>query len=103
MKKILSIMIALMLIVAMAIPARAVTPNLEIPDMPEIPDISDDIVIDIPDEVFDDWYEEHPAPPLIPTEPTESYEEYPDEHYMDIPGVWGWFSWIRERLWWMTN
>lgn len=64
MKKILTILLAVLLIVALAAPAHAVTPDLGVPDMPEIPDISDDIQIEIPDAVFDDWFREHPVAPL---------------------------------------
>lgn len=55
MKKIIAIVLAMLLIVSMAIPAVAVTPPLQIPDMPEIPDISDDVDIDLPEGAFDDY------------------------------------------------
>lgn len=62
MKKILTLILAVLLIMAMAVPAYAVTPSFKIPDMPEIPDISDDIKIeiDIPDSFWDKWFAEHP-------------------------------------------
>lgn len=62
MKKILAILLAVLLIMAMAVPAYAVTPKYEFPDLPEIPDISDDIKIeiDIPDSFWDKWFQEHP-------------------------------------------
>lgn len=92
MKKILSIIFAMVLIVSMAAPAFAVTPGLEVPDVPEIPYIGDDITIEIPDEVFDEWFDEHPVPPLVPTEPVEPPVE-------SVPG--GWFDWLRGWLWWI--
>ena len=62
MKKILAIALAVLLIAAMAVPAYAVTPKYEFPDLPEIPDISDDVKfeIDIPDSFWDKWFQEHP-------------------------------------------
>ena len=55
MKKIITFLLAVMLIASMTVPVYAVTPELDVPDMPEIPDISNDIDIDIPDGVFDDY------------------------------------------------
>lgn len=98
MKKLIAILLAVMLVVSMAIPAHAVTPNLEIPDMPEIPDIGDDIVIDIPEDVFDDWFEEHPVPPLVPIEPTEPVEDEPP-----VPDYSDWITWFRGWFWWMPG
>ena len=62
MKKILALILAVLLIASMAVPAYAVTPKYEFPDLPEIPDISDDIKIeiDIPDSFWDKWFQEHP-------------------------------------------
>lgn len=63
MKKILTIALAVLLIMAMAVPAYAVTPKYEFPALPEIPDISDDvkIEIDIPDSFWDKWFAKHPV------------------------------------------
>ena len=77
MKKIITILLAVLLILSMAIPAMAVTPPLDTPASPSVPDISDDIHVEIPDEVFDDWFAEHPIviePTVEPTEPAEEDE-----------------------------
>jgi len=63
MKKIICIMIAVMLIACLAVPAYAVTPKYEFPDLPEIPDISDDVKFGfrISGSFWDDWFAKHPA------------------------------------------
>lgn len=85
MKKFIASFIAIVIVLSMAAPVLAVTPPLDVPDIPEIPDIGDDIHIDIPDEVFDSWFEEHPVPPLMPS------DEY------------SWFNWLRAWFWWMPK
>ena len=60
MKKILVFTLALMLIVSMTIPAYAVTPKLEIPDVPQISKIKFDIKIELPDDFWTNWFKEHP-------------------------------------------
>lgn len=77
MKKILSALLALLLIMAMAIPAYAVTPKYESPDMPEIPDIFDDVKfeIDIPDSFWDKWFQEHPIKLPIFKLPSDELKE----------------------------
>ena len=60
MKKILAMLLALLLIVSMAIPAYAVTPKLEIPDVPQISKIKFDIKIELPDDFWSNWFKEHP-------------------------------------------
>ena len=91
MKKILAILLAVLLIMAMAIPALAVTPDLGVPDMPEIPDISDDVEIELPDGIFDDSIPDiYPDLPPEPTEPPlEEAPELPCFYYY----VKGWFEW----------
>lgn len=95
MKKIITIFLALALVLCLAIPAHAVTPKLDVPDMPSVPDISVgiDFGFDIED-IVDDWLEENPVPPLTPTEPTEPVEE------PTAPVGGGWFDWLRGWLWW---
>lgn len=97
MQKFIVILLAVMLVVSMAIPAHAVTPDLGIPDMPEIPDISDDIDFGIDfGGIVGDWFEKNPAPPLTPTEPeeTEPVEEPP------APVGGGWGDWLHGWPWW---
>jgi hypothetical protein len=60
MKKILAIALALLLIIGTAVPAHAVTPSLEVPDMPEVSKIEFDIKIELPDDFWTRWFDEHP-------------------------------------------
>lgn len=95
MRKIFAIILAVMLMASMAVSAYAVTHPLGVPDMPEIPDISDDVEIELPDGVFDDY-----IPDLTPEEPTEPEEP---EYYPNwCDWVKGWFEWwkgIVEKHW----
>lgn len=87
MKKIIAIVMVLMLIFAMVVPAAAVTPPLDTPSI-TVPDISDDVHIDIPDSFWEKWFKDHPivipdttvpsetAP--IPTEPNVTEPEVTD-------------------------
>lgn len=103
MKKIIAIALALTLVLCLAIPAHAVTPELDVPDMPAVPDISDDIDFgfDI-GAIVDDWLEKNPTPPLTPTEPeeTEPQFDFYTELDMDTPGVRSMINWLREFFWW---
>lgn len=65
MKKILYTLLALLLIIGMAIPAYAVTPSLEVPDMPDVSKIKFDFKIELPDDFWTRWFEEHPI--TVPT------------------------------------
>lgn len=71
MKKIIAIAMVLMLLFAMVVPVAAVTPLLDTPSI-TIPDISDDVHIDIPDSFWDKWFKDHPI--VIPdtTIPSET-------------------------------
>lgn len=94
MRQIFAILLAVMLIASTTVSAYAVTPPLGVPDMPEIPDISDNIEIELPDGVFDDY-----IPDIAPEEPIEPEEPvYPD--WCDW--VNGWFEFwkgIVEKHW----
>lgn len=59
MRKIFAILLAVMLIASMTVTTHAATPKLDI-DLPEIPDISGSIKVEIPDTVWDNWFKEHP-------------------------------------------
>ena len=60
MKKLIIIVLVLMLVVSMAVPAYAVTPKFEIPELPEVPEIKPDFSwIDF-DEIFERWFSDHP-------------------------------------------
>lgn len=75
MKKILALILAVLLIVAMAIPAYAVTPELGVPDVPQISDIEFDIKIELPDDVFDDYIPDIDIDVEVPEE--EHKPDYP--------------------------
>lgn len=84
MKKIFAILLTVILVASMTVTAYAVTPPLGVPDMPEIPDISDNIEIELPDGVFDDY-----IPDIAPEEPIEPEEPV----YTDwCDWVKGWFE-----------
>ena len=59
MKKIISIILALMLIMSMAIPAYAVTPTLKIPNI-KIPNISNSVEVKLPQSFWDNYFKENP-------------------------------------------
>lgn len=65
MKKIICIMIAVLLIACLAVPAYAVTPKYEFPDMPEISKIKFNISFPLGKEFWADWFEKHPI--TVPT------------------------------------
>lgn len=92
MKKIIAILLALPLIVAMAVPAYAVTPDLEVPDVPEIPDISDDVEIELPDGAFNDYIPDIDIDVELPEE---------TEHPTDEPVCPDWCDWVKSWIdWW---
>lgn len=104
MKKIIAIALALVLVLCLAIPVHAVTPELDVPDMPEIPDIGDNIDFGGIDfgSIIGGWLEENPIPPLVPTEPvevpTEPAEPTEPVEEPSAPIGGGWFDWLRG--WW---
>lgn len=59
MKKIITIALALVLMASMTVTTYAATPKLNI-DLPEIPNISGSVKIEIPDNTWDNWFKEHP-------------------------------------------
>lgn len=69
MKKILVIVVSMVVLtVAMAVPACAVTPALKVPDMPEISNIKIDITVgtdkeadvQLSEDLWSRWFAEHP-------------------------------------------
>lgn len=90
MKKLITFALALALVVSMTIPANAVTPDLDTPSI-SIPDISDDVHVELPDGAFDDYI------PDVEIEPTEP----PADEMPNIP-TWqdwlrGWFKWWHHK------
>lgn len=61
MKKLIALTLALTLILSLAAPVSAVTPALRPPDLPEVPDISDDVHVELPEDYWDNYFEEHPV------------------------------------------
>lgn len=60
MKKFILFVLTLMLIASMAVTAFAATPKYQFPNLPEIPDISDNVEVEFPDNFWDNWFKEHP-------------------------------------------
>jgi hypothetical protein len=60
MKKIIAVIFAVAIAVSLAVPAFALTPKIEIPNVPEIPDISDNVTIKLPDSFWSGWFKDHP-------------------------------------------
>ena len=59
MRKISTILLTVMLIASMTVSTYAATPKLNI-NLPEIPDISGSVKVEIPDNTWDNWFKEHP-------------------------------------------
>lgn len=86
MKKITVFLVALCLIVCMTVPVFAVTPPLNAPDMPEIPEIK--VNFKLPDGFWDKWFAGHPI--RLPDdfeiqEPTEATE--PEVIVLGVPAI----------------
>ena len=111
MKKFFVFISTLALVLSMSVTAFAVTPPLQAPDMPEIPDISDDVKVDIPDEYWDQYFDEHPIIPEQTVPPTEEPAEPPAEEPTEPPAeddnvtldwcclISRWHQWLAGKLW----
>ena len=55
MKKIICILFALMLVVSLAVPTFACTPQYEVPDVPQISKIKFNVKIELPDDFWDNF------------------------------------------------
>lgn len=60
MKKIIALILSVLLILSMAIPAAAVTPTLRPPDLPEVPDISGSVHVELPEDYWDAYFQDNP-------------------------------------------
>jgi hypothetical protein len=61
MKKLITITLALLLIIGTAIPAHAVTPKMEIPKLPEVPELTPDFSFIDFGKIIEKWFEIHPV------------------------------------------
>ena len=59
MKKFFAFIVAVMLITSMTVIAHAATPKLDI-DLPEIPDISGSVKVEVSDNFWDNWFRANP-------------------------------------------
>lgn len=62
MKKIIAILMALVLVLSIPVTANAVTPTLQVPDVPQISNIHIEVKLD--EQVYENavqkWFKEHP-------------------------------------------
>lgn len=68
MKKFLLMILVVMLVMVMALPVYAVTPPINVPDVPQISDIKFDFNFKISDDFWDKWFNENPVPKPAPLE-----------------------------------
>lgn len=64
MKKLIVLIITLCLILAMAVPAYACTPKLQVPSVPSVPKIR--VEIQLPDSFWDNWFAMNPITFQVP-------------------------------------
>lgn len=60
MKKFIALILALVLILSLAIPAAAVTPTLQPPDLPDVPDISGSVHVELSEDYWDAYFRDNP-------------------------------------------
>lgn len=62
MKKIVCMLVAVLVVVSMTVPVYAVTPTLNIPDVPQISNIKIEVKLDekIYENAVQKWFAEHP-------------------------------------------
>lgn len=91
MKKLIIFVITFAMILALAVPAYAVTPPLQVPDMPEVPDISDDVHVELPDSAFDGYIPDIDAE--LTEDPTEPPAEADNCTTTWRDWLWNWYRW----------
>lgn len=77
-KKIIAIAMALVVSTAMIIPAYAVTPSLETPKAPTVPEIKVDFKL--PESFWDKWFKDHPI--IVPDKAELSAPEITEAKYV---------------------
>ena len=77
MKKIIIMLLSVLLIVSMAVPAYAVTPGYQAPDIPDFSEIKFDIKFEFPEGFWEKWFDEHPISwkPVIKAETNDDRAE----------------------------
>ena len=90
MKKIICILLAVVLICTMTVSAYAATPKLSTPDMPEIPDLSDDVSVELPDGFWEQYFKDHPM-------------EIPELEAWTRHTVPGWREWLNSWYQWRAG
>lgn len=73
MKRIITFLFALAIIFTMATPALAVTPPLQVPSLPKVPEFK--FEFKFPDGFWEKYWDEHPLPDIEVTEPLETEPE----------------------------
>lgn len=73
MKRIITFLFAFMMIFALATPVLAVTPPLQVPNLPKVPEIK--FEFKFPDGFWDKYWDEHPLPDIEITEQSETEPE----------------------------
>ena len=63
MKKLIVFLMAMLMVMAMAIPAHAVTPSVDVPKVPQVSGIKFDIKVELPEGFWAKWFEDHPIKP----------------------------------------
>lgn len=100
MKKIIALFLVLLLILTMTVPAYAVTPPLETPASPTVPDV--EVHIDVPDSAFEDYIPDINIAVEIP-EVTEAPSEPAKEPTAEEACAPNWHDWFRGWYSWWLN
>ena len=83
--KTITILLSIVLILAMAVPVAAVTPTLQPPDLPDVPDISGSVHVELPEDYWDGYFEANPIT-ITPTEGLTHIDLQP----ISRPSWWEW-------------
>lgn len=61
MKKFLIFVMVVILVIAMAAPAWAVTPTFKAPELPKIPEVKTNVQVQVTEGFWARWFREHPV------------------------------------------